>query len=244
MPKPVTPRTKKAAAAAAAAKATVLPKAPPKPKKERERKTPEPKRDEVHHYPDNSTGPLGTNFIPTAMLVKMHNFVTYYLETGDSVGSLVKAGFCEESDSLQKKRGHAAGLLRNDYVKRILTEQYKAIIAKNEATTERIWQEISRCAFVDIAGAYRPGTTDPLPFSEMPEDVRRAITGFKVVHKTFGEDGESVEKEIKFAGKDGALDKLIRLHRMVDGDKMVILDGADFIKQMVEGRERASKREP
>ncbi len=226
MPKPTTNRVKKAAAAAAE-----------KPKKQRA-----PKDEPIHFYADEGDGPMGKAFIPTATLVKMHTFVMHYLETGDSVGSVVKAGFAAEDDNVQRKRGLVAGLFANDYVKRILTEQYQAIVAKTGATTERVWQEIARCAFVDIAQAYHPGTTDPLPFSEMPEDVRRAITGFKVVHKTFGEDGESVEKEIKFAGKDGAIDKLMRLHRMIDSDKLVVLDGTDFLKAMEEGRKRADSR--
>ena len=204
---------------------------------------PPPKDDPIHLFPDDSTDPETGfhNWIPTAVMAKMHHFVMFYLETGDSVGAVVKAGFAEESDDIQRKRGMASGLVRNDFVKRLMTQQYNAIVAKTGATVERIWQEIARIAFVDIGGAY--GTNgEPLPFSEMPEDVRRAITGYKVVHKTFGEDGESIEKEIKFAGKDSALEKLCRLHRMMDADKLVVLDGTDFIRAMEEGRKRADSR--
>lgn len=202
-----------------------------------------PAPDEIHHFPDNSTGPLGANWIPTATLVKMHNFVMHYLETGDSVGSVVKAGFCEEADNVQRKRGMVNGLLQNDYVKRLLTSQFEAIVAKTGATVERIWQEYARIAFVDIGKAYDEDN-NPLPFSKMPEEVRRAITGYKVVVKTFGEDGESVEKELKFSGKTEALGQLARLHRMLDNDKLVIMDGAEFQQAMQEGRERAARRQP
>lgn len=229
MPKPVTPRTKKAAAAKAS--------------KPKTRRTPVIPKDEEHHFPDGSTGPLGAQFIPTVTLVKMHNFVMHYLETGDSVESVVKAGFAAETDDIQRKRGMVSGLLKNDYVKRLLTAQYESIIAKTGATVERVWQEYARIAFCDIGDAYDEHG-EPLKFSEMPEDVRRAITGYKVVVKTFGEDGDSVEKEMKFAGKTHALDQLARLHRMLDNDKLVIMDGAEFQQQMQEGRARAAAREP
>lgn len=211
-------------------------------RKPRQRIVPPPKDDPIHLFPDDSTDEQGVHhWIPTAVMAKMHHFVMFYLETGDSVGSVVRAGFASDEDDIQLKRGMAAGLVRNDFVKRLMTQQYNAIVAKTGATVERIWQEIARIAFVDIGGAY--GTNgEPLPFSEMPEDVRRAITGYKVVHKTFGEDGESIEKEIKFAGKDSALEKLCRLHRMMDADKLVMLDGTDFIRAMEEGRKRADSR--
>ena len=74
--------------------------------------------------------------------------------------------------------------------------------------------------------------------------MRRAITGYKEVEKTFGEDGSSLEREIKFGGKDAAIDKLMKLMRMVDADKLVIIDGQDFLTAMEEGRERARNGRP
>lgn len=219
---------------------------PRKPKKAAAAKKPaiKPAKDELHHFPDDSTDANGVHsWIPTSTLMKMHQFIMHYLETGDSVGSVVKAGFCADDDSLQRKRGIVSGLLNNDYVKRTITVQYNAIIAKTGATVERVWQEYARIAFCDIGKAYDENN-EPLPFSKIPEDVRRAITGYKVVRKLFGEDGESVEKEMKFSGKQQALDQLARLHRMIDNDKLVVLDGEEMLKAMTEGRERARSRNP
>ena len=125
---------------------------------------PPPKDDPIHLFPDDSTDPETGfhNWIPTAVMAKMHHFVMYYLETGDSVGSVVKAGFAEESDDIQRKRGMASGLVRNDFVKRLMTQQYNAIVAKTGATVERIWHEISRIAFADIGLAY-DANGEPLP---------------------------------------------------------------------------------
>lgn len=196
-----------------------------------------PKEPELHHFPDETTH----RFVPTATLVKYYKFVELYLETGDALAASRDAGFVGSSRSAQA--AIVGGLLNNSVVARILTEQYEAVKAKTGATVEKVWQEYSRIAFVDPGRAYDENG-EPLPPSQMDEDVRRAVSGYKVVKKVFGEDGESVEKELKFGGKMEALSQLTRLHRLLDNDKLVVLNGEEFIQSMMEGRQRAAGRKP
>lgn len=177
---------------------------------------------------------VGDDFIPGTMLVKYAAFVAAYLETGDAVEAVKTAGFPFANTQAQK--AIASQLLRNPYVRQRIAEQYQAILAKTGATVERVWQEIARTAFADPGAAYGEDG-EPLPMHAIPEETRRAITGYKVVEKTFGDD-TSVEKQVTFGGKDAALDKLMKLHRMVDTDKLVVLNGDDFLKAMEAGRER------
>lgn len=181
----------------------------------------------------------GEDFIPGMMLVKYVKFVAEWLETGDVRKAVHAAGFNPISDKHADTLGGL--LLQNPWVRTQIRDQYQAILAKTGATVERVWQEISRIAFCDPGLAF-DAHGEPLPMPKIPEDVRRAISGHKTVRKTFGEDGESEEKELKFAGKDAAIEKLIRLHRMVDQDKLVIISGADFEQRMEEGRQRAAQR--
>lgn len=192
----------------------------------------------VPEEPKLPTG-IGDDRIPVSMLMRYNTFVAHYLETLDCAAAAKEAGWIGKSAPAQRAIG--GNLLRNPYIATAIDRQYRAIIAKTGATTERIWEEISYIAFLDPSEAYSPGG-DPLPIPDIPEHVRRAITGRKKVVKTFGEDGESVEEELKFAGKDAALDKLMKLHRMTDNDKFVVVNGEEFLQAMEEGRERASNR--
>ena len=210
------------------------PKAKPKTKKNAVSKRPVVAPDE----PLLPTG-IGDDLIPVSILVRYNTFVSHYLETLDCAEAAKVAGWVGKNTAAQKSFGRH--LLNNPYVRTMIDQQYRAIIAKTKATTERVWEEISNIAFLDPVEAYdESGNVKPL--SEIPEHVRRAITSRKRTVKTFGEDGESVEEEIKFAGKDAALNKLMQLHRMADNDKMVIVSGDDFLKAMEEGRERAASR--
>ena len=78
-----------------------------------------------------------------------------------------------------------------------------------------------------------------LPLNEIDEDTRRALAGYKVVRKTFGEDGESVEREVKFISKGDALDKIgkhLGLWKSEAEDGKFTADA--FLRAMLEARER------
>lgn len=185
---------------------------------------------------------VGDDLIPVDLLLRYNTFVEHYLNTLDSCEAVVAAKFADAGEARVRKAAYASRLLRNPYIRTRIENQYRSIIAKTGATVERVWEEIAYAAFCDPRRAYGPDGA-PLPMNEIPEDVARAITGRKKVVKTFGEDGSSEEEEIKFAGKDAALEKLIRLHKMTDNDKYVLVNGEEFLAAMNEGRERAGKRE-
>ena len=182
---------------------------------------------------------IGDDLIPGSMLIRYEQFVESYLETLDCADAAKVAGWVGKNRAAQKSLGGA--LLRNPYIATRIQQQYRSIIAKTGANPERVWEEIAYTAFCDPRQAYDEDG-NPLPMPKIPEAVARAITGRKKVVKTFGEDGESVEEELKFGGKDAALDKLIRLHRMADNDKYVVVTGEEFVQAMEEGRKRVGSR--
>ena len=189
------------------------------------------------YLPDGTDGPDGfASLIPAAFLLKYDTFVSEYLTSGDAPAAAKIAGFVGKNDQSQKAIGGA--LLRNVYVATLIHERARSLMAKHRITAERVWEEIAHTAFLDPGEAYNEDGS-PKKVPDMPEHVRRAIVGYKEVEKTFGEDGHSLEREIKFNGKDAAIDKLMKLLRMVDQDKLVIVDGQDFLNAMEEGRERA-----
>lgn len=185
--------------------------------------------------------PSGVNgdLIPVNLLLRYNTFVQSYLETLDACEAAREAGWIGKNKAQQQ--GYAGALLRNVYIRTMIDRQYRAIIAKTGATVERVWEEISHIAFLDPGEAFNSDGT-PKPMEEIPEHVRRAISGRKRKVKVFGEDGEEVTEEVKFASKDAALDKLMRLHRMTDNDKYVLVTGEEFVQAMEEGRKRVAGR--
>lgn len=178
-------------------------------------------------------------YLPINVLLKYQAFVNEYLASGNATEASKKAGFVSSTDAAQKLVGHR--LLKHKDVRLMMGEAYQSLMLKHKATPDRIWAELVRIGFCDPALAYNEHG-EPLPMGQIPEDTRRAITGYKVVEKTFGEDGSSVEKEMKFAGKEGALDKMIKLHGMFKDTAIMVINTDDFIKSIEAGRERAAQR--
>lgn len=213
-----------------------------KPPKAKARKT----RGKAKPVPDPK-GPalptgVGTDLIPLSMLLRYNTFVEVYMQDLDGPAAAAAAGW-ECGGNKKKQAGHAAALLRNPYVRTRIEQQYRSIMAKTGATVERVWEEISYIAFLDPSVFY-DDAGNVKPMSELPEGARRALTGMKVKEGSIGEDGHFVERELKYAGKDAAIEKLIRLHRMADNDKMVLINGDEFLAAMEEGRQRAIKGPP
>lgn len=216
-------------------------KQPSKPARKPAKKTPRRKPPattvDAGHDDFKVESPLG-DFVPLDMMVKYQRFAEHYITTGDGVGAVVAAELGEEAN-VQSNRQKLRWLLSNPYVRKVLTDHYRAVIAKTGATVERVWEEITYQAFLDPAVFY-DADGNVRPMHEIPEAARRALTGMKVKTGTIGEDGEFTERELKYANKDAALDKLMRLHRMVDNDKTFVIDGAEWMKAIEEGRQRAA----
>ena len=185
--------------------------------------------------------PSGVNddLIPVDVLMRYNTFVEVYLQTLDCAAAAKAAGWVGKNEASQKAIG--GQLLRNPYIRTRIERQYQSIIVKTGATVERVWEELTHIAFLDPAEAFDE-SGNPKAIPEIPEHVRRCITCRKKVVKQFGEDGSSEEEELKFAGKQAALDMLVRLHRMADNDKYVLIGGEEFLQAMEEGRARASNR--
>lgn len=190
----------------------------------------------VEKGPKLPTG-VGDDMIPLSMLLRFNTFVETYMQDLDGPAAAKAAGW-ECNGNVKAQAAHAKHLLANPYIRTRIEQQYRAIIAKTGATVERVWEEISHIAFLDPIEIFNDDGT-PRPLEEMAEGARRAITGRKRKVVT-GEEFETVEEEVKFAGKDAAIEKLMRLHRMTDNDKMVLIDGEEFLRAMEEGRQRAA----
>lgn len=114
------------------------------------------------------------------------------------------------------------------------------LIAETGLTQRMVLAELSRLAFMDIRKIIGEDG-ELLPLEQFDEDTARAVLSYKVTRKTFGEDGESVEKEVKFGNKEAALEKIgkhLGLWKQENGGEQFTPEA--FVKALIEARERVN----
>jgi phage terminase small subunit len=143
-------------------------------------------------------------------------FVEAYLQTGNASKAAEDAGYAKHSARKQGSR-----LLTKPDVKAAIARRRAELTVQLEAKTgitlERILQELARMGLSDPADLF-DATGRMLPVHKMPEDARRALSGFEV-DETFRADGEGddapmvhvVTSKPKFWDKRGALELIAKL---------------------------------
>jgi phage terminase small subunit len=166
-------------------------------------------------------------------------FAQAFVSCGSGAAAARKAGYTGTPASLART---AHRLLGEQAVRLRIRKIQDDIITRIRVDQTTVLAELTRIAFAD-PGRIVDENGELLPLNKIDEDTRRALAGYKVVRKTFGEDGESVEKEVKFISKDAALDKL--------GKHLGLWKGAEvedgkitaeaLVKAMLEARERVNR---
>ncbi len=105
-------------------------------------------------------------------------------------------------------KANASRLLTNPDFKAEYDKAIAQAVKKTQVSAERVLKEEARIAFADIAEIFN-GETLISP-DELPEDIRRAISGIEIVERII--PGKEKEKEIKykyrFWDKGRALERL------------------------------------
>lgn len=109
----------------------------------------------------------------------------------------------------------AVDLLKRPQVKQAIEEQLEAQNSRILLTADRVLQEIMALAMYDIKDAF-DDNGDPLPISQLPESLRRAIEGFET-EEIFrpGTKSEVKITKYKFTKKQGPLQMLAEHLRLV-----------------------------
>lgn len=165
-------------------------------------------------------------------------FAQAYVALGNGSAAARKAGII---GSARVVAVQANRWLHEPAVRERIGQIQRDLIAETGLTQRMVLAELSRIAFVDMRKIV-DDNGELKPLNEIDEDTARAMTGYKVTRKTFGEDGESVEKEVKFAGKEAALDKLgkhLGLWKQEGGGGEQFTPEA-FVKALLEARERVN----
>lgn len=170
------------------------------------------------------------------MNVRQLRFAQEYALSGNATHAAVAAGYSKSSAPVTGMR-----LLDHPDVREEIDRMKKVGTSKMELTQERVLAEIMRMAFLDVgelATVSEDGKTLMLnraeQIRELPEDVRRAIVGWK--HDSNG------NLEVKLSDKSKALDQLAR-HLTLYNDKVEVELTGKIAERLRRGRERVSRGE-
>jgi phage terminase small subunit len=109
-----------------------------------------------------------------------------------------------QSDNTAKTEG--ARLARDPRVQRFMAAVSAKVIDLAAVSVGQIKEQAARIAFADVAQAFREGSTDMLPPSEWPLNLRLAAQGVKIRDTEHGQD-----LQVKMPDKNQALRLLAEL---------------------------------
>lgn len=112
---------------------------------------------------------------------------------------------------------NAARLIGNDKFQAEYNKLIAKVSEKIEITAERVLKEDARIAFADIAEIFKGETFLSPP--ELPEDIRRAISGFEIIERFTGNNGDKeIKYKYRFWDKGKALERLGRYLKLYESD--------------------------
>ena len=183
------------------------------------------------HMPRELVDP---DFLSEADMFKRELFAQAYVAHGNLADAAAAAGYKSEKRSSLARMG--LDLHKEPWVQARIKEIREDMLHELKITQRKVLGELARIGFVDI-GSITDDTGDILPLNKIDRDTRAAISSYKVKRSTFGEDGESIEREVKFESKQAALEKLGK-HAGLFGkaeDNAPGVAAEDFMRALGEG---------
>lgn len=173
---------------------------------------------------------------PAPLNPRQLRFIDEYLVDLNGTHAAIRAGYSRNGADVQAVR-----LLGDARIAAAIEEGRRKLAERTQISAERVLQEVSRLAFLDIRRAFdEDGNLKPM--AELDDDTAAAIAGLEVFeeYQGRGQDREYLgrTKKIKLSDKKGALELLMR-HLGLLNDKLKL--GSDpenpltLLLQQVEG---------
>jgi len=147
-----------------------------------------------------------------AVKAKMREFADLYRGGPDGV----RGNACACYMALHPKANRtsadpkATAYFNHPYTQEYLREKTDAVAEQADITQERVLKEVARIGLFDARKLF-DGAGNPLPITELDDDVAAAIAGIKVREIPIGDDGKlATITEYKIADKNSALEKLMK----------------------------------
>lgn len=162
-------------------------------------------------------------------------FVAEYLVDLNATAAAIRAGYSQRSAA---ERGYE--LLQNSRVRAAIDEAMRRRQERVEVRADDVLRELLRLATVDVGQAFdEHGALRPL--QEIPEDVRRAISGIETIEEEIAEERMGFVRRVRFWDKTKALE-LLGKHLKMFADKVEVSADGSFGEMLKAARERAAKR--
>ncbi|MBB20196.1 MAG: hypothetical protein CMP20_12155 [Rickettsiales bacterium] len=144
-------------------------------------------------------------------LAKLREFADLYRGGPDGVRSNAARCYAELHPGAHPKNCEARGseYLNHPYTQEYMREKTDKVAEKADITQERVIKEIARIGLFDARKLF-DNVGNPLPITELDDDVAAAIAGIKVRQTAGDEDEVGTIIEYKIADKNSALEKLMR----------------------------------
>jgi len=146
-------------------------------------------------------------------LAKLREFADMYRGGKEGLRGNAARCYAEMHPGAHPKNCEARGseYLNHPYTQEYMREKTDKVAEKADVTQERVIREIARIGLFDVRKLF-DNAGNPLPITELDDDVAAAISGIKVVQMG-GKDGEEVAGQVieyKIADKNSALEKLMK----------------------------------
>lgn len=151
------------------------------------------------------------NFMAQLEDPKEEKFAQEYTKDLNGARSARDAGFAAKS-----ARVTASKLLTKPNVRARVKELLAQSVHDTEVDTARIRRELGYLSTSDLTEAF-DSNGNPLPIHQIPERLRRCISGFELVEER-DENGEPtghMVKKFKFYDKNASLNTLAKVHKML-----------------------------
>lgn len=171
---------------------------------------------------------------------KQETFCQKYIETGDATKAYYASYDAKGSKPITANRS-AKALLDNPKIATRLRELQAIHLKRHVVTVDRVLQEFSRIAFLDIRKAFDDeGRLKPL--GELDDETAAAIAGLEVeeLYEGRGESRMHVGHlhKIKLSDKKGALDSLARHLGMFNDKTTTAIEGELGLKHGIDASAR------
>lgn len=170
---------------------------------------------------------------PKATISLRERFAREYIIDLNATEAVIRAGYQRKSrDGAANK---ASKLLRDPTVAALIASLKRDQFSRLEIKADRVLLELARMAYMDPGDLAKAGVQAPEDIAELPEDVRRAISGWK-----WDAEGNFI---VQWAPKQAALEALGR-HLKLFVDRVEVKEVGGFAERLARARARAQQGRP
>lgn len=167
------------------------------------------------------------------------NFVLEYLACSSAKEAAIKAGYSPRSAEAQ-----ASKLLSQSKIQNEITRRQAKIAQKVELTPQLIINEELCLATIDPTIVTKLKNGVPTPPHELPENVRKAISGIDIIHTTSKLGIEKTVYKYRFWDKGKSLERLSRILGIYNDGVQITGKAGDPLTEALKALDGRNRRKP